>query len=172
MAGAAAQRAAVSIDPALDLRLRRIEAAEAIRALIARYAVGADRKNDAAIMGPLFGPDARWWLEGVADFTGREAIAEGLSGLGRSYVTWSLHYMVSPLIEVAEDALSATCRWYLWELATMKQADGREADTWYGGWYDSRLSVHDGVWLFDEVRLIPRLESPNAAPWTGKAGHG
>jgi uncharacterized protein (TIGR02246 family) len=162
----------VTPDPALDLRLRRIEACEAIRALIARYAVGADRKNDPAIMGPLFSADAEWVLEGTAHLTGRDAIAEGLAGLGRSYVTWSLHYMVSPLIELADDALSATCRWYLWELATMKQPDGSEADTWYGGWYDSRLSVHDGVWLFDAVRLIPRLASPNAAPWTGKVGHG
>lgn len=157
--------------PSFELRLLRIEACEAIRALIARYAVGADRKNDPVILKPLFSEDAQWLLEGTAHFTGREAIAEGLAELGRSYVTWSLHYMVAPLIELAGDALSASCRWYLWELATMKQPDGTEADTWYGGWYDSRLSVHDGVWLFDEVRLNPRLASPNAAPWTGKVGH-
>jgi len=47
--------------------------------------------------------------------------------------------------------------------------DGVAADTWYGGWYDSRLSVHDGIWLFDWVRLDPRIASANDAPWTGKA---
>lgn len=161
----------MNVEPELDLRLRRIEAAEAIRQLIATYAVGADRKNDPAILGPLFGTDAEWQLIGVAHLTGREAIAAGLSQIAKTYVTWSVHYMVSPLIELAEDALSATCRWYLWELATMKQADGTEADTWYGGWYDSRLSVHDGVWLFDQVQLHPRLDSPNATPWTGKVCH-
>ena len=156
------------MEASLDLRLRRIEACEAIRKLIAAYAVGADRKNDPAILGPLFSADAEWQLDGVDHLIGRTAIAEGLSRIAQTYVTWSLHYMVSPLIELADDALSATCRWYLWELATMKQADGTEADTWYGGWYDSRLSAHDGVWLFDHVRLDPRIDSANATPWTRK----
>lgn len=156
------------MDDALELRLRRLEACEAIRKLIATYAVGADRKNDPAIMGPLFSAGAMWELEGVSRLAGREAIAAGLSELARSYVTWSLHYMVSPLIEIADDACSATCRWYLWELATMKQDAGGEADTWYGGWYDSRLSIHDGQWLFDWVRLDARIASPNETPWTGK----
>ncbi|MCP5379284.1 MAG: nuclear transport factor 2 family protein [Novosphingobium sp.] len=158
----------MSVEPSLEIRLRRVEAGEAIRKLIATYAVGADRKNDPDILGPLFSTDAEWHLEGVADLFGREDIARGLSEIASTYVTWSLHYMVSPLIELAEDALSATCRWYLWELATMIQADGSEADTWYGGWYDSRLSVHDGVWLFDYVRLDSRIDSANANPWTGK----
>lgn len=168
MARAAPQRTALSMDGGFELRLRRIEACEAIRKLIATYAVGADRRNDPAILGPLFSADAEWELDGVAHLVGRDAIASGLSEIARTYVTWSLHYMASPLIDTAPDARSATCRWYLWELATMKQPDRSEADTWYGGWYDSRLSEHDGVWLFDRVRLEPRIDSPNASPWTGK----
>lgn len=154
--------------PSLELRLRRVEASEAIRKLIATYAVGADRKNDPAILAPLFSHAAEWQLDGVAHLVGRDVIAEGLSQIAQTYVTWSIHYMVSPLIDLADDALSATCRWYLWELATMKQDDGTEADTWYGGWYDSRLSEYDGVWLFDHVRLEPQIDSPNANPWAGK----
>ena len=156
------------MDPAIELRLRRIEACEAIRKLIATYAVGADRKNDPAILGPLFSPGAEWVLDGVAHLVGREQIAAGLSDLAQGFVTWSLHYMVSPLIDLGPDATTATCRWYLWELATMRQDDGSLADTWYGGWYDSTLSLHDGEWLFDRVRLDPRIVSPAAAPWTGK----
>ncbi len=154
--------------PDIELRLRRIEACEAIRKLIATYAVGADRQNDPAILGPLFSADAEWLLDGVAHFVGRDAIAAGLSELGQAFVTWSLHYMVSPLIELGPDATTATCRWYLWELATMRQGDGSLADTWYGGWYDSTLRLHDGQWLLDRVRLDPRIASPADAPWTGK----
>lgn len=153
---------------AIELRLSRLEACEAIRKLIATYAVGADRKNEPAIMAPLFSPNAVWELEGVARFEGRAAIGEGLSGLAREFVTWSIHYMVSPLIDLAGDAQTAICRWYLWELATMKQESGAEADTWYGGWYDSRLSRHEGQWLFDHVRLDARIASANEKPWTGK----
>ncbi|WP_225010423.1 MULTISPECIES: nuclear transport factor 2 family protein [Novosphingobium] len=152
----------------IERRLRRIEACEEIRRLVATYAVGADRKNDPEVLGPLFASDAQWVLDGVAHLIGREAIAAGLSELARSFVTWSMHYMVSPLIEVAADGLHATCRWYLWELATMKQADGSLADTWYGGWYDSALSLHEGAWLFDHVRLVPRIASPAGEAWTGK----
>ena len=151
-----------------ELRLRRVEACEAIRKLIATYAVGADRKNDPAVLGPLFHPDAEWQLDGVAHLVGRDAIAAGLSELAQGFVTWSLHYMVSPLIELGPDATTANCRWYLWELATMKQDDGSAHDTWYGGWYDSELSERGGVWRFDHVRLDPRIASPAAAPWTGK----
>nr|WP_280529595.1 nuclear transport factor 2 family protein [Novosphingobium aerophilum] len=148
--------------------MRRVEACEAIRKLIATYAVGADRKNDPAILGPLFSAGAEWRLDGVAHLVGREAITSGLSELAQGFVTWSLHYMISPLIELGPDATTATCRWYLWELATMKQDDGSLCDTWYGGWYDGELSQHDGAWLFDRVRLDPRIASPTGAPWTGK----
>lgn len=151
----------------LELRLRRLEACEAIRKLIALYAIGADRKNDPAVLAPLFSADAVWEADGVAHLTGCQAISRGLSDLANQFVTWSLHYMVSPLIDIEDDALSARCRWYLWELCTMNQ-NGTAADTWYGGWYDSKLSVHDGVWLFDWVRLDPRIASANEEPWAGK----
>lgn len=153
----------------IELRLQRLEAAEAIRQLIARYAVGADRKNDPEILGPLFSADAVWEAEGIARLVGRAAIADGLAALAGDFVTWSLHYMVSPHIVVDDSVQSATCRWYLWELCTMKRQDGTTADTWYGGWYDSRLSLRDGTWLFDRVKLEARLASPNSVPWTGKA---
>lgn len=152
----------------LEQRLRRMEAFEAIRQLIAKYAVGADRKNDPEILGPLFSDHAVWEADGITHLEGRDAIAAGLSGLADEFVTWSLHYMISPLIAVDESAQTATCRWYLWELCTMKQENGDTADTWYGGWYDSRLSRHGDTWLFDWVRLDPRIASPNDAPWTGK----
>ena len=157
----------IAPDP-FELRLRRLEAAEAIRQRIAAYAIGADRKNDPLIMAPLFGKDAVWEADGLVRLEGREAIAAGLSKLAREFVTWSLHYMVSPHILIDDAARTAACRWYLWELCTMVQPDGSSADIWYGGWYDSRLSVHGGTWLFDHVRLEPRLASPNERPWQGK----
>lgn len=152
----------------LEERLARVEAHEAIRQVIARYAIGADRKNDPDILGPLFSDLAVWEAEGIARFEGRRAIADGLAGLARDFVTWSIHYMVSPLIRVAEDAGAAHCRWYLWELCTLRQADGEPADSWYGGWYDSRLSRIEDRWLFDWVKLSPRIASARHAPWAGK----
>lgn len=151
-----------------DLRIRRLEACEAIRQLIARYAIGADRKNDPAILGPLFSKRAVWEADGIVRLEGRENIQRGLADLAEEFVTWSLHYMVSPAITVDPSARAATCRWYLWELCTMQQDGGLAADTWYGGWYDSRLGLYGDTWLFDLVQLHPRLASANETPWTGK----
>ncbi|MEO0410306.1 MAG: nuclear transport factor 2 family protein [Pseudomonadota bacterium] len=156
----------MSVD--VSRRLERLEAYEAIRQLIATYAVGADRKNDPAILAPLFHDDAVWEADGVARYEGRDVIAAGLSDLGQTFVTWSLHYMVAPKIDVASDVLTASCRWYLWELCTMVQPDGTSADTWLGGWYDSTLSIRSGDWRFDHVTLDMRLQSPRDVPWTGK----
>ena len=176
MAGPAPQRPALIVPPDpstdIDLRLRRMEAFEAIRQLIATYAIGADRKNDPEILGPLFSEQAIWEADGIAHLVGRDAIATGLAGLANDFVTWSLHYMISPHITVDEAAEKAVCRWYLWELCTMKQESGASAGTWYGGWYDSRLGLHDGTWLFDWVRLEPRLASATETPWQGKADNG
>lgn len=156
------------MDRSIAQRLARLEGCEAIRNIIATYAVGADQKNNPDILGPLFHEDAVWEAADVARYEGREAIAEGLAALGQSFVTWSLHYMVSPLINMDASGEAAHCRWYLWELCSMAQDGGSPADTWLGGWYDSRLSARDGRWAFDDVRLDMRLTSPADAPWTGK----
>lgn len=155
---------------AYEIRLQRMEAFEAIRQLIAQYAIGADRKNDPEILVPLFAENGVWEADGLPSLVGRQQIGAGLSELAKEFVTWSIHYMVSPRIEVSHDAQTATCRWYLWELCTMKQDGADPADTWYGGWYDSNLSVHDGQWLFDKVRLVPRIASPAGMDWAGKSG--
>lgn len=151
----------------VEERLRRIEARNSITDLVARYAHGADRKNDPAIMGPLFADDGVWLAEGFATFTGRAAIEEGLSSIAASRVLWSIHYMVAPLVELADDCLSARCSWYLWELCTMETDNGPE-DQWLGGWYDSILIWTGDEWKFSKVTLDIRLQGPATPGWTFK----
>lgn len=145
----------------LALRLARLEDIEAIRALVARYALGADRNNDPDILGPLFAADAEWACEGFGHYRGRAEIASELARIGREGIHWSLHYMVSPLIEPDPDGCHARCHWYLWELARM--ADG-EAN-WIGGWYESRLRKGRKGWRFTHVKLHLKLISPHADGW-------
>ena len=142
-------------------RVGRLEDIEAIRALVATYALGADRNNDPAILGPLFADDGEWVCEGFGHYRGRSEIAAELARIGREAIRWSLHYMVSPLVEVAPDGRSARCRWYLWELARV--ADGTA--NWIGGWYDSSLRKGEGGWAFSHVRLHLKLMSPHAEGW-------
>lgn len=142
-------------------RLGRLEDIEAIRTMVATYALGADRNNDPAILGPLFADDAEWVCEGFGHYRGRAQIADELARIGREAIRWSLHYMVSPLVEVAADGHSARCHWYLWELARV--ADG--AANWIGGWYESVLLKSAEGWRFSHVRLHLKLMSPHAEGW-------
>lgn len=153
----------------LKARLELLEAHAAIGQLIARYAVGADQKNNPEILGPLFTPDGSWEAPGMIDrISGRETVAAALAELGQTFVLWSLHYMVAPVISVSDDRRSATCRWYLWELCTMRGEDGADRDTWFGGWYDADAVLSPEGWRFQKVVLHAKLQSPNDVPWTGK----
>lgn len=153
----------------VEERLRRVEAKLAIQELIARYAHGADRKNDPAIMGPLFAENGCWSAVGFAALEGREAVAAGLADLARTHVLWSIHYMVSPHIVLGDDLLTARCHWYLWELSTMQTPNGPE-DHWFGGCYESELVCVNGEWLFSKVLLDVRVEGQAIPPWAHKKG--
>jgi hypothetical protein len=145
-------------------RLARLEARAEISDLVARYAQGADRKNDPAILGPLFADEATWSAEGFGTLVGRDRIAAGLAAVAAQRVLWSIHYMVSPLVELAEDGVTARCHWYLWELCTQSGEAG-PSDTWFGGWYDSDLIRTDGGWHFTRVTLDIRLQGEANPPW-------
>jgi hypothetical protein len=151
----------------LARRLDRLESVEAIRALVARYALGADRRNDPEIMGGLFSADGVWEAEGFARYEGRQAIAAGLAAIAAERVLWSLHYMVSPLIELDEAGDGARCRWALWELATMRDEAGA-GDRWLGGAYDASLARTAEGWRFTRVVLDIRLEGRVDPPWAVK----
>lgn len=151
----------MSVPASLAERVGRLEDIEAIRAMVATYALGADRNNDPAILGPLFAEDAEWACAGFGHYRGRREIADELARIGRESIRWSLHYMVSPLVDVAADGRSARCHWYLWELARV----GDGTANWIGGWYESTLRKDESGWAFTHVRLDLRLLSPHAEGW-------
>lgn len=148
----------------LSARLTRLEDIEAIRALVATYALGADRNNDPAILGPLFAAEAVWECAGFGRYEGAGVIARELDRIGREDIRWSLHYMISPLIEPAADGRHARCRWYLWELARI--APNRVPDAhWIGGTYDTQLEKGRDGWRFTRVVLNLKLLSPYPEGW-------
>lgn len=147
----------------IEQRLAALEARAAITDLVARYALGADRRNDPALMGPLFAADARWSSEGFADLEGREAIAAGLAQIAADKVLWSIHFMVAPVISLSADGRSGVCQWYLWELCTMQTDDGPQ-DQWLGGWYDATVADTEEGWRFQTVLLDIRTQGEIAPP--------
>lgn len=163
----------------LERRLARLEAAEAIRTLIGRYAEGADRRNDPALMRPLFADDAVWEAAGFGRFIGGGVIADELARIGREQIVWTMHYMVSPVIEPGADGHTARAGWSLWELAQVADhnrevADhNREvaehgegaADHWIAGVYDADLRRDGGRWVFTRVTLTVTLLTPRNRDW-------
>jgi hypothetical protein len=157
----------------LEARIRRLEDIQAIKNLLVRYARASDKHNDPDLMLPLFTEDGA--LDVGSDY-GRYQGHDTLRAFfleTPKIISWSLHYMVSPSIEIAEDGRSATAFWYLWELANMPYPKGTgEEAVWIGGTYDSDLvKQDDGSWLFKEIRLKMELMSPYSEGWVKKPWH-
>lgn len=148
----------------IEQRIARIEATEAIRRLIGLYALAGDRKNDRAMFTELFAQDAVWSAEGFGTFEGKAAILDGLCGIATNQVLWSLHFPVSPIITLHDDAKSATAFWWLWELGTLRDETG-DHSSFMGGTYDTHLVEHHGRWLFKNVNLTFQTITPFRDGW-------
>ena len=62
---------------------------------------------------------AVWEAKGFGAWVGRDKAVGFLKAIAGEKVWWSLHFMISPKIDLADDGNSATLIWYLWEPATM-----------------------------------------------------
>lgn len=159
----------------LSCRLDRLEAIEEVRALVGRYAVGADSRNDPAVMRPLFTPHAVWEAKGFGRCEGADQIARHLARIGNEQIRWSLHCMATPWIEIEAGATAGRCRWHLWELALLRPqialedlagtADVDDVAHWMGGTYDTEVEKTGDGWKFSRVLLDLRLASPYAEGW-------
>jgi hypothetical protein len=150
---------------ALARRTARLEGIEAVKGLVCRYAMGADRRNDPAIMRTLFAADATWEAKGFGRCTGADAIAQHLAAIAAEQISWSLHYMVAPLVELDAQGTAGRCRWSLWELAQVRTAGSPPAAHWIAGRYDSEVVETAQGWRFQRIALEPILVSPYAEGW-------
>lgn len=150
----------------LEKRIQRLEDIEYIKKMIARYAIAGDHKNDPTMFGPMLTDDAVWEAEGFGRFEGRENITAVLSQVAQDRILWALHFMTSPMIDVADDGRTATAFWYLWETAIARpDATQQGKSTWVGGWYETKLRKEkDGKWRWNHIKLVLKLFSPNEKP--------
>ena len=148
----------------LELRLAKLEAAEDIRRLKAHYADVCDTGYDPDRMRPLFTRDAVWdGGDRFGRYDGIHAVCEFFAEVS-SQITWALHYMVAPRIDVADDVRTATGSWYLWQPCTILDEDGPHA-VWLTGRYADRYWREDEEWKFAEVRLDCQTVSPLEEGW-------
>ena len=149
----------------LEKQVHWLVAREEIRTVIGRYARGGDAQNDPALLHDLFCEDAVWEAEGFGRFAGRDEIVRELARIGQEQIIWSLHFPISPLIDLSEDLRTARGTWWLWELLTLRDGD-RQAHKWLGATYDCDFRREADGWkmrhlILDIRKLVDSAEGPN-----------
>lgn len=150
----------------LERTVAKLQAAEEIRHLKARYAAVCDTGYSPERMVPLFTADAVWDGGRFGRHEGIDAIYAFFAGVGND-ILWALHYMVAPIVEVSDDLTTATGSWYLWQPCTVVAPEGPKA-VWLTGTYADRYRKEDGAWRFSEVRLDCQTISPIDEGWVRK----
>lgn len=153
-----------SIPNSIEARLDRLEAHQAIERLIADLGHAFDSGPDAGALRRLFCADALFRIDRYGELTGADAIADGVAGNADSGFRWTLHYLVSPRIDLAADSRSATVEFMLWEPATA--ASGR--CYWIAGSYAAAAAIEDGAWRFTRLELKADLISHYPEGWHEK----
>ncbi|MGY1745022.1 nuclear transport factor 2 family protein [Blastococcus sp. SYSU D00695] len=151
----------------LETRIARLEAAEAIRNLKARYCELCDSGYPADPLAALFTQDAVWdGGEVLGVHHGREAIGRFFSTMP-STLSFAIHHVTNPRIEVAADADSATGHWLLLQAAT--DPTGQHA-MWLAGTYEDEYVRSGDEWLFRRVTLSTRFLAPYERGWAAAKG--
>lgn len=138
----------------LEDELGRLQDIRAIEQLKYRYAGYCDHGYDPDGIASCFTPDGVWVVNGVGgDVAGHDAIRAHFSALSKS-ISWALHYVVAPQVELAADRMTAVGHFYLLCLCTIAREDGSsEKDAVILTLnYTDRFVKHDGRWLFTELR--------------------
>lgn len=137
----------------LAARLTRLEDVRAIEQLKYRYANYCDNHYDPEGIASLFVENGRWVVDGEGgSMTGHEEIKAHFRALSDK-ITWALHYMIAPQIDVAEDGQSATGRFYLLCLFTIENSqDPTQKDPVILTInYTDQFVKRDGTWYFQEL---------------------
>ncbi len=152
----------------LEKQVAWLTALENIRRVIAVYAQAGDDKNNPKTLASIMCENAHWECEGFGSFDGRENISRELAKVAEERILWSLHYPVSPVIDVSEDLNSAHGFWWLWELTTMSTEDKKEESNWLGATYDCDFIREADGWKISHMvltikKVVPYSEVPSAA---------
>jgi uncharacterized protein (TIGR02246 family) len=142
----------------VEMRLDRLESEREIHALVHRYAELCDAAYDPDGLADLFTDDATWssrTRDGSVDFgryEGRQAIRAFFAGASKDLGPMTLHYLLAPRIELAEDRVSATGTCYLLAIldqrpASAPQGSAERERVLLGGVYSHRFRRVDGRWL-------------------------
>ncbi|MEX1146796.1 MAG: nuclear transport factor 2 family protein, partial [Sphingomonadales bacterium] len=135
-----------------------------------RFARGADHGCDPEILRPIFTDDAVFEVGDFGTYKGGDEIARSMHANNKTGFYWTLHYLVSREIHVADGGREATAFYYLWEPAASPREGEPDQAYWIGGWYNAKLRKgDDGEWRYSHLALTLKLLSPYGEGWKSTA---
>jgi hypothetical protein len=136
----------------LEVRVAKLEAIEAIRALKKDYARYCDDGYGPGKISRFFTEDAVWDSgEHFGVHRGHEEIDEFFEKVSTD-VIFAVHYVINGVITVDDDLQTARGHWYLWE-PVVRQRDSGPTSVWIMGSYDDEYAYVDGAWKFAHTKL-------------------
>ena len=145
----------------IEMRLRRVEAAEKIRILKAGYCELCDAGYPADRLVELFTPEGAWDGGELGIFKGHDALLKFFTNMPQA-MSFAVHHVTNSAIEVNDDATSARGRWYLLQTATLGST---QQAVWLAAQYEDQLIYQNNRWLFDYVQVKTRFYTTHAAGW-------
>jgi hypothetical protein len=152
-------------------RVDRLESEREIHALLYRYAELCDAAYDPDGLTALFTDDATWssrTKDGSVDFgryQGREAIRAFFAGVSADLGPTTLHYLLSPRVEIGPDHDTAAGHCYLYAILDRRPAAEAAGSSVrerivLAGTYDHRFRRVAGRWLISASACDLSLEAP------------
>lgn len=145
----------------IEARIRRVEAAEQVRLLKARYCELCDAGYPADELCNLFTEDGVWDGGEMGVFEGRDALRRFFSRMP-DIMSFAIHHVTNSAVEVNEDATGARGRWYLLQTATVRKTNQA---VWLAARYDDELVCTEGKWMFRRVNLKSRFYTTHEEGW-------
>jgi hypothetical protein len=157
--------------PSVEERLDRLESEREIHALLYRYAELCDAAYDPDGLAGLFTDDATWssrTKDGSVDFghyQGREAIRAFFAGVSADLGPMTLHYLLSPRVEIGPDPDSAAGHCYLYAILDQRPSSAAAGSSErervvLAGTYAHRFRRVAGRWLISASACDLSLEAP------------
>ena len=155
----------------LEERIDRLESEREIHALVNRYAELCDAAYDPDRLTALFTEDATWSSrskDGSIDFghyEGRQAIRGFFAGVSADLGPMTLHYLLSPRVEIGPDRDTAIGHCYLYAILDRRPAAEAPGSSVrerivLAGTYDHRFRRDGGRWLISASACDLSLEAP------------
>jgi hypothetical protein len=155
----------------VEERLDRLESEREIHALLYRYAELCDAAYDPDGLAALFTDDATWSSrskDGSVDFgryQGKEAIRRFFAGVSADLGPMTLHYLLSPRVEIGPDPDSAAGHCYLYAILDQRPSGAAAGSSErerviLAGTYAHRFRRVTGRWLISASACDLSLEAP------------